>query len=99
MLMEEGRSKSIRMIPLKTSHCAECQSDTEEADGTLSPPEQDDLVCRLKAKPTTRPASEIRRPFAALSSRFWPTLRNCSHPRWERASAFMAPTGRESSRL
>jgi hypothetical protein len=41
--MEEGRSKSIRMIPSKTSHCAECKSDTEEADGTLSPTEQDDL--------------------------------------------------------
>ena len=44
-----------------------------------------------------RPASEIRSPFAALSIKCWPTLRNCSHPRWERASAFMAPTGRESS--
>jgi hypothetical protein len=38
MLTKEGRSKSIRMIPLKTAPCAECESGTEEADGTLSPP-------------------------------------------------------------
>jgi hypothetical protein len=36
--MEEGRSRSIRMIPLKISHCAECKSGTEDADGTLMAP-------------------------------------------------------------